>query len=135
MKARTKGLFISAGLLLVVLLFSGMMGISAWIGKDCRENIEKAKSLYPGDAEDALIAYLMDTRNSNYMRTHLAIWTLGQIRSEKALPVLKELYKNDPKGESCHGKHDSILCQYEIHKAIQAIEHWTPFTHQRLKGL
>jgi len=135
MKARTKRLLISAGLLMVVLLFSGMMGISAWIGKDCRENIEKAKSLYPGNAEEALVAYLKDSRNSYYNRTHLAIWTLGQIRSEKALPVLKELYKNDPEGDSCYGKHDSMLCQYEIYKAIRAIEHWSPFTHQRLKEL
>ena len=135
MKNRTKPFLISAGLLLVVLLFSGMMGLSAWIGKDCRENIEKAKSLYPGDAEEALLAYLEDPGNSNEMRTHLAIWTLGQIRSEKALPVLKELYKNDPEGDSCYGLHDSMLCQYEIYKAIQAIEQWSPFTHQRLKGL
>ena len=135
MKARTKRLLISACLLLVVLLFSGMMGISAWIGKDCRENIEAAKSTYPGTCEEALIAYLMDSQNSTYERTHLAIWTLGQIRSEKALPLLKELYKNDPDGETCLGNHDSMLCQYEIHKAIQAIEHWSPFTHQRLKGL
>jgi len=98
MKARTKRFLISAGSLLVVLLFSGMMGISAWIGKDCRENIEKAKSLYSGNAEEALIAYLQDARNSNYNRTHLAIWTLGQIRSEKALPLLKALYQNDPEG-------------------------------------
>jgi len=135
MKNRTKPFLISAGLLLVVLLFSGMMGLSAWIGKDCRENIEKAKSLYPGDAEEALLAYLEDPGNSNEMRTHLAIWTLGQIRSEKALPVLKELYNNDPEGDGCYGLHDSMLCQYEIYKAIQAIEQWSPFTHQRLKGL
>lgn len=135
MKARTKHLLISACLLVVVLLFSGMMGISAWIGKDCRENIEEAKSHYPGTCEEALIAYMRDSQNSTYKRTHLAIWTLGQIRSEKALPLLKELYKNDPDGETCLGNHDSMLCQYEIHKAIQAIEHWSPFTHQRLKGL
>ena len=135
MKARTKRWLISAGSLLVVLLFSGMMGITAWTGKDCRENIEKAKSQYPGNAEEALIAYLQDVRNSNYNRTHLAVWTLGQIRSEKALPLLKSLYQDDPEGESCFGKHDSMLCQYEIHKAIRSIENWSPFAHPRLKEL
>jgi hypothetical protein len=135
MKARTKRYLISAGSLLVVLLFSGMMGISAWVGKDCREHIQQAKSRYPGTAEDALIAYLQDTRNSIYSRTHLAVWTLGQIRSEKALPLLKSLYQHDPKGESCFGQHDSVLCQYEIHKAIRSIERWSPFAHPRLKEL
>jgi hypothetical protein len=134
MKARTKRFLISTGSLLVVLLFSGMMGISAWIGKDCREHIKIAKSQYPGSAEEALIAYLRDVRNSTYNRTHVSVWTLGQIRSEKALPLLKSLYRDDPRGESCFGKHDSVLCQYEIHKAIRSIEHWSPFAHPRLTG-
>ena len=135
MKSRFLRITISAGLLLLVLLFSGMMGLSAWIGKDCKENILKAKTQYSGTAEQALIAFLEDTENSVYDRTHVAIWTLGQIRSEKALPLLKDLYQNDPDGESCYGKHDSLLCQRELFKAIEAIEHWSPFTHQRLRGL
>jgi hypothetical protein len=52
----------------------------------------------------------------------LAIYTLGQINSKKALPILKGLYKNDPKGKTCHGKHDSVLCQKGIHTAIETIE-------------
>lgn len=135
MKTRLKSKLLSAGLLLMVLLFSGLMGISAWICKDCKENIQKVQAIYSVSAEEALIAFLEDTENSNYDRTHVAIWTLGQIRSEKALPLLKDLYQNDPEGESCYGQHDSMLCQREIFKAIQAIEHWSPFTHQRLKGL
>jgi len=38
------------------------------------------------------------------------------------LPLLKDHYKNDPKGKTYYGKHDEMLCQYEIHKAIVAIE-------------
>lgn len=53
----------------------------------------------------------------------MAIWTLSQIRSKKALPVLSKLYRNDPEGNTCKGRHDSVLCQYGIHKAIVSIEH------------
>jgi hypothetical protein len=117
----------------VVLFIMALSVIHIWIGQSVREHIHSAQARYPGDAEEALMALLLDERNSYHDRTHVAIWTLGQIRSEKALPVLKKLYRDDPKGESCFGHHDSMLCQYEIHKAIRAIEHRKPFTHQRLK--
>jgi hypothetical protein len=93
-----------------------------WIGNDIKENISIARKTYPGKAEDALIAYLADTTISPQDRTQVAIWTLGQIRSEKALPVLNSLYKNDPMGTTCKGRHNAVLCQYEIHKAIVSIE-------------
>jgi hypothetical protein len=68
-----------------------------------------------------------------YDRIHIATWTLGQIKSEKALPTLKELYRDDPIGETCYGHHDTMLCQYEIYKAIQAIEHRQVFKYPGLK--
>jgi len=96
------------------------------------KNIEITKKQYPGAAEDALIAFLLNTTNSPRDRTHIAIWTLEQIQSEKAKPVLRELYKNDPEGKTCSGKHDSVLCQYEIYKALNAEkENWWPL-HRKL---
>jgi hypothetical protein len=65
---------------------------------------------------------MLDSTNSPKKRTDVAIWTLGQIRSKKALPILKDLYKNDPEGKTCRDFHNSVLCQYEIHKAIVSIE-------------
>jgi len=96
------------------------------IGHDIKERISIAQQRYPGTAEDALIAYLVDTTNSPHDRGDVAIWTLGQIHSKKALPILKGLYKNDPKGKTCHGKHDYMLCQYGIHTAIVTIENYYP---------
>ncbi len=110
------------GISLVVLFLGFFFTIRIVIGHEIKENINIAKKQYPGKAEDALIAYLSDTTNSPRDRTKIAIWTLGQIRSEKALPVLKELYKNDPEGKTCKGRHNSVLCQYGIHKAIVSIE-------------
>ena len=122
---------IIAGIVLAVGL-AGLLAIYTWNGIEIRSNVRMAQDLYPGSAEEALISLLQDESVNSYVRTHSAIWTLGQIRSEKALPLLKELYLEDPKGKSCYGKHDSVLCQYEIHKAIQAIEHWRPFSHGRI---
>ena len=96
------------------------------IGHDIKERISIAQQQYPGTAEDALIAYLIDTTNSPHDRGDVAIWTLGQIHSKKALPILKGLYRNDPKGKTCHGKHDYMLCQYGIHTAIVTIENYYP---------
>jgi len=114
-------LFIGIGF--TILIVSLFIAMRIWIGHGIKDRIALAEKQYPGKAEDALIAYLSDTNNSPKERSDVAIWTLGQIRSKKALPVLYELYKDDPEGKTCKGRHDSVLCQYEIHKAIVSIEH------------
>jgi hypothetical protein len=113
------------------LLFS--TAVYSWNGMTIRMHIKTAREAYPGNAEEALIAMLRDTARSTYVRTHTAIWTLGQIRSEKAMPLLQELFLDDPDGTTCYGKHDSLLCQYEIHKAIRSIEHQRLFAHGHLR--
>ncbi len=123
-------IILGAGIVIAFICF--VLVVNLWIGNTVKKNIEFAKNKYPGTAEDALIAYLLDATNSPRDRTHIAIWTLGQIQSEKAIPVLNELYKNDPEGKTCSGKHDSVLCQYEIYKALNAeTENWWPL-HRKL---
>ena len=123
-------IILGAGIVIAFICF--VLVVNLWIGNTVKENIEIAKNKYPGTAEDALIAYLLDATNSPRDRTHIAIWTLGQIQSEKAIPVLNELYKNDPDGKTCSGKHDSVLCQYEIYKALNAAKvNWWPL-HRKL---
>jgi hypothetical protein len=117
-----RNLFI-AGICVAILFFSLFLAGRIMCGIGIRERIHIAKKHYPGKAEDALIAYLADNDNSLQKRTDVAIWTLGQIRSEKALPILYGLYKNDPLGMTCKGHHNTVLCQYEIHKAIVSTEH------------
>lgn len=125
-----KIVLIFGGILLA--LFLGFVGIYIWIDIGVRNNIKTAKAKYPGNAEDALIAYLLDTTNAPEDRTHLAIWTLGQIHSEKAIPMLNGMYKIDPEGNTCRGRHDSVLCQYAIYKALNACnsKYWP--LHSRL---
>ena len=121
-----------AGLVAVCILAGGLLVLQIGIGSSVKQTIRFAQQKYPGTAEDALISYMLDERISAEGRTHEAIWTLGQIRSEKAVPYLKELYKDDPKGKTCYGKHDEILCQYEIHKALVAIERRGLISYARL---
>jgi len=115
-----KRTIILTGMSLAVLFFGSIITMQILIGQGIKKNISIAKKEYPGKAEDALLAYLADPTKPPRERTNVAIWTLGQIRSRKALPVLKELYKNDPEGNIC--RHNTELCQYEIHKAIISIE-------------
>jgi hypothetical protein len=107
---------------LLVLFTVTASALNAWIRSDVKKNISIAQQKYPGTAEEALISFLLDEKNSFHDKTHLAIWTLGMLKSEKALPVLRSYYKNDPKGSVCQGKHDRMVCQYGLHKAIDQIE-------------
>jgi hypothetical protein len=128
-----KRFLIIVAAILVILIIGGAFATYFSIRHDVKEFISIAKDKYPGGlAEDALIAYLVDTNNSPQDRSRIAIWTLGQIQSDKALPILKGLYKDDPEGKTCKGRHSSVLCQYGIYKAIHATEmKWWPL-HKKL---
>ena len=126
-----KTILLVSGILFTLALL-GSVAMYIWIDVDVKSNIQVAKEKYDGKAEDALIAYLLDTTNSPFDRSHVAIWTLGQIHSEKAIPILTRLYENDPEGKTCKGRHDSVLCQREIYKALNASKsNWWPL-HTRL---
>jgi hypothetical protein len=107
---------------LASLFLVSFIGLNSWIRRDVKKNIGIAQQKYSGKAEDALISFLQDESNSFHDRTHIAIWTLGMLKSGRALPVLRGYYTDDPKGITCHGKHDQMLCQYSLHKAIVQIE-------------
>jgi hypothetical protein len=114
------------------LLILGYITVYFLVDADVRKNILIAREKYSGKAEDVLIAYLQDPANSPQDRTRVAVWTLGQLRSEKALPVLASYYKNDPEGRTCYGRHDFVLCQYELYKALNpGRRNWWP-SHSRL---
>ena len=117
----SKTLIILSATVLILLVVS-VIALNGWIRSDVKKNISIAQQKYPGTAEEALISFLLDEKNSFNDRTHKAIWTLGMLKSRKALPILRSYYKNDPKGLTCQGKHDQMICQYGIYKAIVQIE-------------
>lgn len=103
------------------------------IGYTVKSNIKHCQEVFPGTPEESLIAYMMDETRHPEDRSHIAIWTLGQIRSEDALPHLNKNYKNDPRGATCADSHDKDLCQYEIHKAIKSIEEGRLISYEKFK--
>ena len=127
-----KRILIIIGIGFLLILIGSFWALHIWIGHVVSGKIQIAKQQYSGTAEDALISFLLDENNSTNDRTHTAIWAIGQIRSKKALPILNELYKNDPEGKTCYIRHDSVLCQYEIHKALVSIERGRLFSHAGL---
>jgi hypothetical protein len=131
MKKLLKRSLIGVGIVLTILF--ALFTFHFWIGQSVKSNIELALEKYGGTPEDALIALLQDEKNSASDRSHIAIWTLAQIESEKALPILYQYYKNDPDGNTCYGKHHTELCQYEIYKAIKSIEKGKTFSYSNLK--
>ena len=117
----------------ISLVFLVLTSLYLLISQSVKSNIKMAQEKYGGTAEEALITFLKDESNSAGDRSHIAVWTLAQIESEKALPTLYKYYENDPHGNTCYGKHHTKLCQYEIYKAIKAIEKKSVLSHSRLK--
>lgn len=96
----------------------GMVGVGAlvwYVHRTIRENCRLAQQAYPHPGDDiaALVDFMNSPSHSFLERTHVAIWTLGQLRDPKALPALESAYT----GEPCD--HDKGLCQYELGKAIK----------------
>ncbi len=105
-------LFLAAtGISLIVLLF--MIG-TTWIGFTVKNLCKTAQWEYQGDCTTALIAQLQDEERG-YKARNDAIWALGQLGDERALPVLQSYYTgNIPDREPLAG----TISQYELKKAI-----------------
>jgi hypothetical protein len=87
-----------------------------WACFDIRSGVKEisaeATQQYPGDRIEALITYVK-TENHSLRQRNRAVWVLGQIGDQRALPILTESHT----GEPCD--HDNLLCQQELQKAIK----------------
>jgi hypothetical protein len=97
------------GLAAAVLVFGlGCLGIY----KGIRDISGEASAIYGGDKIEALIAYV-DDEGRGLSQRNRAVWALGQLGDERALPVLEKYYT----GEPCD--HARFLCQDELRKSIR----------------
>jgi len=96
---------------LAFLLFAFVM-ICFSIRSSVKEISAEATQQYPGDRVEALITYVKSENHSLRQRNR-AVWALGQIGNQRALPTLEKSYTGGP----CD--HDSRLCQRELQKAIK----------------
>jgi hypothetical protein len=108
-------LLISVVVLLIAYLVLGWRIGSAVDSISC-----DAAGVHPGDRVDALIAYASCEEHSLRERNR-AVWALGQLGDQRALPFLRSL-----EGGTCD--HEHRLCQREIRKAIRLCQGATNVT-------
>ena len=97
---------------------------SVWIGHEAKNLCQQAQWQYGGDCVEALIAQLDDEHQGFRNRNH-AIWALGQMGDDRALPVLEKYYTGDiPDREPL----DETISQYELKKAINLASGGTNIT-------
>ena len=88
---------------------------SIQIGNEVEMAVHKAKSLFPGDQIESLIS-VVESEEISLDERNKAVWALGQLGSEKALPILHK-YAYD---SVCD--HERRLCGEELQKAINLCE-------------
>ena len=108
-------------------LFIGSIGVSIGmllfvvtctvIGYDVKEQCRDAQQAYGGDCVDALINLLDDDKQS-FTARNSAIWALGQLGDERALPVLEKYFSGYEKGRE---PLEAAISQYSLNKAINLI--------------
>jgi hypothetical protein len=109
------GYIIGVGILLFLFIF---LVTCTQIGYDVKKRCELAQSKYGGECVEALMSQVAD-ESSQYGKNS-AIWALGQLGDERALPFL-EKYDNGeplPKREPW----DEGISQYELRKAIKLLK-------------
>jgi hypothetical protein len=102
-------------LLVVVAILAGVLGIRFWLGADeLNATYAGIRERHPGDRMQSLLSCLQATDEPLAVKNR-AIWILGELRDERALPILEELMT----GRECD--HQRHVCQRELTKAIEKI--------------
>ena len=105
---------------IIIVLFAGLICcvcllgfvrriIQSGLDRQCA--IAQTAHPHPGDTVAAMLEYVQSDLHTLKER-NLAVWSLGQARDSRALPILERYFS----GEKCD--HDSKLCQSELEKAI-----------------
>ncbi len=119
MKTRNIKNFILYGGAVGLVIFAFFFVITGtWIGHEVKTNCHDAQKKYEGTCTEALSQFLDDELNPIRDRNS-AIWSLGQLGEEEALPMLEKYFTGDiPDREPL----DKTISQYELQKAIKLIK-------------
>jgi|GEM_PF-587041 len=96
---------------LAALLLAGFLFMMTCISFDVNRTSTIAMKKFGGDRVTALTR-LIEAPEITLNVKNDAVWALGQLGDERALPTLERYYH----GGECN--HDSTLCQYELKKAL-----------------
>lgn len=102
---------------LVLFVFLTFVVGSSWIHSSLQEKCRTTQRRYSGDCVVALLAEVQDEEATFHDRND-AIWALGQIGDERALPLLESMYTGDEQ----RTKYDQSLSQYGLGKAIRLLQ-------------
>ena len=105
--AIVRKVFVYGALSCLAFLLVAFVMICFSIRSGVKEISAEATQQYPGDRIEALITYV-ESENHSLRQRNLAVWSLGQIGDEYALPTLEKSYTGGP----CD--HDNLLCQQEL---------------------
>ena len=114
-----RNLVVGVFAVLLLLVIAGYWAVFASIHAGVSDAVRSAETRYPGDRVQALCT-LVDCQICSLADRNRAVWALGQLRDPHALPVLMKYYTR----QKCD--HASDLCQYELQKALEAIQRKPP---------
>jgi hypothetical protein len=100
--------------ILLVTLMALICAAELMIGSGVGRFSQSAQERFPGSRVQALAAVVACESCDLSDRNH-AVWALGQLADQRALPVLERYYT----GEKCDHLHK--ICQYELQKALRLV--------------
>lgn len=121
-RSRRKRDYGSALIILAAALIIGAGGLAyslRGIFVDVSDMCEAATSRYGGDNVEALMA-LIESENSSTREKNAAIWALGQIGDQRALPLLQRVDTDEIQAKPYNS--DQYIVQYRVEKAIRQIQ-------------
>jgi hypothetical protein len=110
-----KKVFITVLVIILVGMGAAYIGLRIWFKTEINQICDNAMNRYEGDKIEALIALLNDDDQSLKTKNN-AIWALGKLNDQRALPTLRRLQT----GNECN--HSMYVCQHELEKAIDNLE-------------
>ena len=106
------------GILILLFLFIFFV-TSSWIGFGVKDNCNQAQLQFEGDCVEALMQ-TVDADFETNVSKNSAVWALGQLGDDRALPLLESKYTGIIQEEKT--PYDVGLSQYELEKAIKLLK-------------
>ena len=110
-----KKIMITGLFILITVMGIAYMGLRIWFKSEINQICNHAMTRNEGDKIEALIA-ILNSEDQSLKTKNNAIWALGKLNDQRALPVLRKLQT----GNECD--HSRYVCQRELQKAIDNLE-------------
>ncbi len=101
----------------ITVLVFGLIFLAScfYIGQNVQATCDSAQELYDGDCVHSLISVLHN-EEASFSDRNSAIWALGQLGDEIALPTLESYFTEVPETRE---PLNEMISQYELSKAIK----------------